>query len=74
MITDKSFAEMVFEECGLLDEQAAELDSPMAAPHIGTFSHHFEATLLAGQATTLVSVPRPDGGSVQLTLTASIDR
>lgn len=43
-----------------------------SAPQIGTFSHRFEATLLDGVPTTLVAVPRPDGGSVRLTLTALI--
>ena len=41
-------------------------------PQIGTFSHHFEATLLDGQATELVTVPKPDGGLIELVLTATV--
>jgi len=57
-----------------IDRHAVALNASAASPQIGTFSHHFEASLLDGQSTELVTVPKPDGGTVKLTLVASIQR
>lgn len=59
-------------EISSVDRQETRLASGAATPQIGTFSHHFETTLLDGVNTPLVTVPKPDGGSVRLILTASI--
>lgn len=56
-----------------VDRRETRLASTAPAPQIGTFSHRFQATLLDGAPTSLVTVPKPDGGSVRLTLTATLE-
>jgi hypothetical protein len=41
-------------------------------PKVGAFSHRFDVILGDGVDSTLVEVPKPDGGSLAIALSATI--
>ena len=53
-------------------DQGDDAASEAAGPRVGAFSHEFDVILVDGVETTLAEVPKPDGGTMTLALSAAI--
>ena len=53
-------------------DQTGKVSAHSPAPRVGTFSYEFDVKLTSGTEATVAEVPKPDGGSMSLSIAATI--